>query len=336
VKSIFYLISGKYPGAEPAIQVDGRDMTTVLVVLACIFAVVSGINDGGALLGTGLKLPKVRPAVGLATLMVAVAVVPLLSSTVAVTFTSRLATMTGPGGKVAMAVAVIAALVVVTVLSGRGRPTSLTLAIVGGVTGAGIGSGLPVSPVGVAIVLVAGLAAPFVGALVSGLASRLLVRIATSRTLSYWHQGGFAVQCLAYAANDGQKMLAVFMVALSFSGAPLSVCVLIAALFGIGAVYGLPRASRTLSREILASRYLHSVSAELGSGLTVLGCAAAGAPVSMTQSIAGGLIGAGMAESIRRVRWPAAARIVMAWALTLPVSAVLAAVAALAVKGVTM
>ncbi|MCG5216301.1 inorganic phosphate transporter [Streptosporangium sp. KLBMP 9127] len=310
-------------------------MTTVLVALACVFAVVSGINDGGALLGTGLKLPSVRPLVGLLMLMVAVAVVPLITSQVAVTFTTRLTVLRGADGQIAMAVAVVSALVVVTVLSARGQPTSLTLAIVGAVTGAGLGWGLPVSLGGVVFVLAVGLAAPFVGALVSSVVSRVLTRVATSTTLPGWHRGGFALQCLAYAANDGQKMLAVFMIALSLSGVPAGVSVLIAVLFGIGAVYGLPRAGRTLSREILASRHLHAVSAEVGSGLTVLGCAAAGAPVSMTQSIAGGLIGAGMAESMRRVRWPAATKIVMAWTLTLPVSGLLAAVAALAVKGVT-
>ncbi|MDF5758750.1 inorganic phosphate transporter [Spongiactinospora sp. TRM90649] len=309
-------------------------MTIALVALACVFAVVSGINDGGALLGTGLKIPSVRPVVGILMLMIAVAVVPLLTSQVAQTFTTRLAPMRGPGGQAAMAVAVLASLIVVTVLSGRGMPTSLTLAVVGGVTGAGLGWGLPVAAGQVAFVLAVALAAPFVGGLLAVLVSHLLVRLADGATLPRWHRAGFAVQCLAYAANDGQKMLAVFIVALGFAGAPVGVCALIAVLFGLGTVYGLPRAGRTLSREILASRPLHGVSAELASGPAVIGCAAAGAPVSMTQAIAGGLIGAGVAESTHRVRWHPATKIVMAWALTLPASALLAAASALLVKGV--
>jgi PiT family inorganic phosphate transporter len=58
-------------------------------------------------------------------------------------------------------------------------------------------------------------------------------------------------------------------------------------------------------------------------------------PVSMTQAIAGGLIGAGVARGAGRVRWHAAVKIVIAWVLTLPMSALVAAVASYAVREVT-
>lgn len=310
-------------------------LEVVVVVVAGAFAVVSGMNDGGALLATGLKLPTVRPAVGILTLVVAVALVPLISHQVALTFVTRLATFSGPSAKAAMTIAVLSALAVVTVLSNKGRPTSLTLAIVGGLTGAGLGFGLPVSGGAVAMVLAVGLAAPFVGALAALMITRALLVLTTSRGLGRWHWAGFLAQCLAYAANDGQKMLAVFMVALGFSGAALPYTSLVAVLFGIGTLYGMPRAGRTLSREIIVSRPLHGVAAELAAGATVMACAGAGVPVSMTQSIAGGLIGAGVSHGGGRVRWYAAVKIVVAWALTLPASALLAASAAIALKGMS-
>ncbi|MBG0832780.1 inorganic phosphate transporter [Planomonospora sp. ID67723] len=305
-----------------------------LTALAGLFAVITGINDGGALLATGLKIPSIRPVTGVLMMMVAVAVVPPVTHQVALTFTTRLATMEGPDGQVVMTVAVLSALAVVMFLSNRGRPTSLTLAVVGALTGADLGWGVPVSYGGLLFVLGAALAAPFVGALLAVPVSLLLARLARGRALRQWHRAGFTLQCLAYAANDGQKMLAVFMLSLGFSGAPLSTCVAMAGLFGAGAVYGLPRAGRLLSREIIASRPLHGVTAELSTGTAVLGCAAIGAPVSMTQTIAGALIGAGMAGSSGRVRWHAAMKIVLAWMLTLPVSGMLAAAAALIVRGV--
>lgn len=305
-----------------------------LTSLAGLFSVVTGINDGGALLATGLKIPSIRPMIGLAALMTAVALVPLVTHQVAATFTTRLTNMDVPGGRIVMAVAVLSALTVVTFLSNRGRPTSLTLAIVGALTGAGLGWGLPVSGRAVLFVLAVGVAAPFVGGLLAILISRMLMLLARGRRLRQWHRAGFALQCLAYAANDGQKMLAIFMIALGFEGAPLPICLVVAGLFGVGALYGLPRAGRALSREIIASRPLHGVTAELSSGTAVIGCAAIGAPVSMTQTIAGALIGAGVAESTGKVRWHAATKIVLAWTLTLPVSGLLAAAAALIVRGV--
>jgi PiT family inorganic phosphate transporter len=305
----------------------------LLVGVACLFAIVSGMNDGGALLATGLKLPTVRPATGIATMVVLLALVPLATHQVALTFVNRLATFDGPGGRSATTIAVICSLVVVLVLSAKGRPTSLTLSIVGGLTGAGLGWGLPVSGSSVALVLAFGVAAPVVGALLAWVLSGLLIKFTTTRGLWHWHWVGFLLQTLAYAANDGQKMLAVFMIALGFSDAPLPYTSLVAALFALGALYGLPKAGRTLSREIIAFRPLHGVAAELSAGTAVLGCSALGMPVSMTQAIAGGLIGAGVNLGGGRVRWYAAVKIVTAWLLTLPASLVLAAVAAYLVKG---
>ncbi|GAA2215810.1 hypothetical protein GCM10009850_112780 [Nonomuraea monospora] len=309
-------------------------MTSELL-LAGVFALVTGMNDGGALLATGHKLPTARPLAGLAVLVAAVALVPLATHEVAQTFTLRLAVLHGPEGRSAMTVAVIAALAVVLTLSHQGRPTSLTLAIVGGLTGAGLGWGLPVNGGSVALVLAVGLAAPFAGALAAPLMSRLLAALTTTIGLRRWHWAGLALLCVAYAANDGQKMLAVFTLALGMTGAPLPVTCVVAVLFGIGALRGMPRAGRTLSREIIASRPLDGVAAETGSAVTVIGCAATGLPVSMTQSIAGGLIGLGAARGGGRVRWHTAARIALAWVLTLPASTALAAVAAFALRELT-
>ncbi|MFG1705182.1 inorganic phosphate transporter [Nonomuraea sp. M3C6] len=144
---------------------------------------------------------------------------------------------------------------------------------------------------------------------------------------------GFLLQTLAYAANDAQKMLAVFMIAFGFSDAPLPYTSLAAALFAFGTLYGLPKAGRTLSREIIASRPPHGVAAELAAGAAVIACAAVGMPVSMTQAIAGGLIGAGVAQGGGRVRWYAAGKIVAAWLLTLPASGLLGWGLAALVKG---
>jgi len=305
----------------------------VLVAVAGLFALVSGMNDGGALLATGLKLPSIRPMTGILALVVMLALVPLATHQVALTLVERLATFEGPGGRTATAIAVLSALAVVAFLTAKGRPTSLTLALVGGLTGAGLGWGLPVSLPYVALVLGFGLAAPIVGGLVAWAVTTLLVRFSSTGGLRRWHRVGFLLQTVAYAANDGQKMLAIFMIALGFSDAPPRYTILVAVLFGLGAMYGLPKAGRTLSREIIAFRPLHGVAAELSAGSAVLGCSAVGMPVSMTQAIAGALVGAGVVRGGGRVRWYAAVKIVLAWLLTLPASGVLSAVAAFIGRG---
>ncbi|SEN47311.1 inorganic phosphate transporter [Nonomuraea pusilla] len=307
--------------------------TVVLVVVAGLFAVITGVNDGGALLATGLKLPAVKPAVGILLMAVVVAAVPLVTFQVARTFTTRLAAFDQPGAQTAMVVAVAGALAVVAVLNARGRPTSLTLAVVGGITGAGLGWGLPVSSGSVGLVLLFGVAAPIAGGLLAWVLVRVLVIVTTPRGLPRWHWAGFLLQTIAYGANDGQKMLAVFMIALGLTRPTLAYTSLVAVLFALGAMYGLPKAGRSLSRELIVFRPAHGVAAELAGGTAVAACSAVGMPVSMTQAIAGGLIGAGVAQGSGRVRWFAAVKIAVAWLLTLPASGVLAWILAIVVKG---
>ncbi|MEX0658652.1 MAG: inorganic phosphate transporter [Egibacteraceae bacterium] len=310
----------------------------LLLGAALGFAVVNGMNDGGALVGAGLKVGGLPPAVAAGMLALALVVAPLVVGTqVAATLVHRLVSFSDVGGLVAgrtaLLVAVGTAVVVVAVLSRRGLPTSLTLALVGAITGAGIGGGLSVSLPTLGLVLGAGLAAPVVGALGGFALSRagglLPVTGRLSRRIRYAHVGAFSMQCLAYAGNDGQKMVAVLVVATGATdGIDVSVPELLAlaALFTGGLVAGLRPAAGMLSAEIIPVRPPDAVAAEISSAGAVLASAALGAPVSMTQSVAAALVGAGMSHGPRRVRWRAAGRLGLAWLFTLPVSALLAGV----------
>lgn len=313
------------------------DSDTILLLAALGFAVVNGLNDGGALVATGLKVPVLPPVGAVAMLAVALVAAPLVIGTqVASTLATRLVSFSDGGGVVdgrtGLLVAVLTAVTVVVVLSRRGLPTSLTLALVGGITGVGIGARLPVSYATLGLVLAAGLAAPVVGALAGFTLSRLAGLVPSRRLVGgrirVAHIGAFGLQCVAYATNDGQKMFAVMAVA---TGAPDAVnltmgeLVTLAVLFTGGMVVGLRPAAATLSAEIIPARPPDAVAAEFASAGAVLGSSALGAPVSMTQSVAAALVGAGMSHGARRVRWRAAGRLGLAWLFTLPVSAVLAA-----------
>lgn len=312
-----------------------------LIGMAASFAVVTGANDGGALLSTGLKLRGIGTFAAIAALAAFVVGAPLLlSSAVAQTFTSRLVADDGHG-RTALLLGIAAAVVVVTVLTATGRPTSLTLAVIGGITGGGVGYGLPVSFATAATVLAVGLAAPFVGGLIGYLLSRLLVllpaRPAVNNTITRTHRVAFALQCLAYGVNDGQKMLAVLVIAGGAGAfhAGVGDLLLLAAFFVLGILLGLPRVARSLGDGLFAVRPVHAVSAEFAGAVAVLGSAAVGMPVSMTQSLAGGLVGAGVSHGSGRIRWQGARKIGLAWLVTLPATVLLAAAAAAVARVVT-
>jgi PiT family inorganic phosphate transporter len=309
------------------------------ILLAAAFAVVTGVNDGGSVLSTGLKVPSVKPLNAVLVLVTCMAVVPFFSTSVATGFAVRLVAFRGPDARIAVAGAVVSAVLLVLVLTHRGLPTSLTLALVGGLTGSGLGFGLDVSWPAVAKVLSVGACAPLVGCLLAYLISRAM-RFAPSApplngAVYRMHRVAFGMQAVAYASNDGQKVLAIWAAlgigVLAVGPSPVvltGICVA----FGVGVVLGLPRVARGLSNGVLLVRPAHAVAAELASSLAVLGSAAIGVPVSMTQSIAGGLIGTGISHGRRRIRWREVSRIGLAWVITLPSSCLLAAAAAITLR----
>ena len=65
--------------------------------------------------------------------------------------------------------------------------------------------------------------------------------------------------------------------------------------------------------------------AETGGGVTILAIAKLGIPVSTTHTITGAIVGVGSTKGARAVRWGVAGRIVWAWILTIPASALVAA-----------
>jgi inorganic phosphate transporter, PiT family len=326
------------------LHVQEVGVTTWLLIAAIAFALVNGLNDGGALLAVGLDVRTLRPLSSLLLLAAAVAVAPvLLGTAVATTLTTRLVTLDGADGRLALVVAVTVAVVVTWGLAARGLPTSLTLAVVGAIAGGGAGAALPVAWSTVALVLVLAAVAPLAGLGVAWALTRIASAWPSARSLdqrtSRWHVLAFGLQCLAYGANDGQKMLAVLAVAVGTAGAGAVPVVgwqlaTVAVAFLVGAAIGLPRAARTLGGGgVVAARPHEAVASELASATVVLATGAIGAPVSMTQAVSGGLIGAGGTRGWSRVRWTAVAHLGAAWVLTLPLAfAAAAATTALLVR----
>lgn len=316
--------------------------TALLVLTAVAFALVTGANDGATLVVINLPNPAVRPLAAIAILAGAVVVIPLVAGArVAETLARGLVPFEGRGAEGHFLGAVVVALGVVSVLSRRGLPTSLTLALLGAIVGTGLALRLPVSWATVAAVCLIGLAAPAVSSILALLTVWALARLPVPRHAwsQLWVLGvvSFLLQSLAYAANDGQKMLAVLAIALGL-GANGHIAVqpgsqmLLGVLFAVGTLAGIERFAGRLGRGILPVRALHVVSSELASAVSVLVSAGLGAPVSMTQASTAALIGAGVSETVWRVRWEQAVRIAGAWVLTLPVSAVTGALVALVLR----
>lgn len=301
-------------------------MEVALVVAVILFCLVTGANDGSALASMSARVSPASLGIALLVLTAVVVVVPLVTVDVAETLAQRLVNFEQGAGQLSMLVAVTVAMGVVGLLAGRGQPTSLTLALVGALGGAGFGAGLPVAWTWVVGVLLAGAVAPIAAAALASVmvwfAAQVPIRRPVRSRVLFGHRVGFGLQAVAYAANDGQKMLAVATIALPSIlplDQPAPVGLLgIGLLFLLGSVAGLRRVGRTLSDSLLRVRPPSAVTAELASGTAVLVSSLVAAPVSMTQAISGGLLGSNVRTGFRSVRWEVAIRLIRAWVVTLP------------------
>jgi PiT family inorganic phosphate transporter len=302
----------------------------MLLGLAAVFAVINGANDGGAMLAATLKVRGLPLIVSLAIFAAALVAVPRgLGTGVADTLTSGLVAADRATQASLVGLGVVAAIAVVGSLTVTGMPTSLTLGVVGGIVGAGFGRGVPVAVGAVGRVLLIGVAAPIVGGVLAMVVSRVvatILAVSDARRLAVLHRIATCLQAVAYAANDGQKILAV--VAVTSIGVTLPTLVAVAALFAVGSMFGVGAAADTLGRQILRATPREEVTAQFAASLAVLGSAALGAPVSMTQAVSGGLVGTGMLRGPRQVRWRVAEQLALAWVITLPLAAVVGALVA--------
>jgi inorganic phosphate transporter, PiT family len=305
-----------------------------LLGLAALYAVINGLNDGGALTGAAIQTSRLRPLAAVAIHASALVAIPLLfGAPVARTLAGRVVDFDAATGAQVLAVAVLAAIAVTGGLAWARLPTSLTLATIGAFVGAGLGSPLSVDGVEVARVLALGVAAPILGglvayALVSLVRLSLLARL--GRVDSRVRAVTSTLVALAYAANDGQKMIAVAVVATGAGATAaarpgVGMLVGLALAFALGTLVGMRRSGATLGHGVVAARPSYLAFSEASAAGAVALTGALGAPVSMTQSLAGSLAGSGLNEGLRRVRWRLASRLVVAWVVTFPAALLLAA-----------
>ena len=136
---------------------------------------------------------------------------------------------------------------------------------------------------------------------------------------------------LSHGANDAQKTMGVLGLGLLLLGVtpvfaiPWWVVVPCACAIALGTALGGSRLIRTLGLGLYRVRPIHGFSAQLASALVILSASLSGGPVSSSQVVSMAIAGAGAAERRSQVRWHVLGEIALAWALTLPLCALLAA-----------
>jgi PiT family inorganic phosphate transporter len=142
-----------------------------------------------------------------------------------------------------------------------------------------------------------------------------------------------ALVSLSHGTNDAQKTMGVVTALLVSVGwipsfaVPLPVAILAAASIAIGTVFGGWRIVRTLGFRMTRLDPVHGFSIETASAVTILSSSLFGIPVSTTHVVSGSVLGSGATMGRATVRWGVARRIIWAWLITIPTSALVAGLA---------
>lgn len=307
-----------------------------LLLLPCVFGLVSGFNDGGNLLASFTAGRVIPPRAAAALLLLTLLGPLLVGGRVARTVSTNVVDLPREGATAFLLITAVAICVVLA--SWRLRiPTSMTLALVGAMLGwALVDAGRSaVRWTGVATVLAAmplsvlgGLCCAFA---LHRLARRALARASHARALrvARYQYVSSALQAVAYGGNDMEKTVGLLLAAELVAGAtshdrlghhaPL---LLAFASFLAGTLLGGWRVARRIGSGVFRVRPVQALSEQLSAGVVVAALGLAGAPVSSTQTIGGALVGVGASVRVSAVRWRVVREMLASWLVTLPLALV--------------
>jgi inorganic phosphate transporter, PiT family len=148
-----------------------------------------------------------------------------------------------------------------------------------------------------------------------------------------------ALYSLGHGGNDAQKTMGVIVALLLAAGIftpdiqlsiyhwnTLWIILSCHLAMAIGTAMGGWRIVKTMGMKLTKLKPVHGFSAETSGAITLFFATHLGIPVSTTHTISGSIIGVGSVTNISGIRWKIAMNIVLAWFLTIPASAVVAAV----------
>ena len=146
---------------------------------------------------------------------------------------------------------------------------------------------------------------------------------------------------LGHGTNDAQKTMGIIAGLLYTTGylktfmIPVWVILICHAAIALGTMSGGWRIVKTMGQRITKLKPVGGFCAETAGAITLLGTAFAGIPVSTTHTITGAIMGVGATRRLSAVRWGVANTILWAWVLTIPLSALIAAITYAIVKFLT-
>ncbi|WP_040204352.1 inorganic phosphate transporter [Neobacillus jeddahensis] len=318
-------------------------LTILIVIGALAFDFINGFHDTANAIATAVstKALKPRQAIMLAAVMNFVG---------AMTFTGVAKTISKDivdpfdlsNGSVVILAALISAVAWNLITWYFGIPSSSSHAIIGSIAGAAIAAqGLHVLNYSGFIKIIEALILSPILAFVVGYIIYSIFKVVfknnnltkTNRNFRFIQIATAALQSYSHGTNDAQKSMGIITMALianeflpKNADVPLWVQISCAIAMGLGTSIGGWKIIKTVGGKIMKIRPINGVAADLTGAGIIFGASLIHLPVSTTHVISSGILGVGSAHRLKGVKWDTAQRMLVTWVITLPITALFAAI----------
>ena len=311
----------------------------VMIVLSIIFDFLNGIHDSSNIVATMIASRAFSPRVALGITAVAHFVAPFIFG-VAVATTIGHEVVAAEAITMNVLLAALSSAIIWNLLTWfLGIPSSSSHALIGGMIGAvSIGAGVGAIELGgMKKILLALFISPIIGLFLGYVFTKLvffLARGATPKINIFFKRSQIVsavALSLSHGTNDAQKTMGIITLGLVVAGVipefevPLWVITISAGAIALGTAMGGWKLIKTLGSKFYKIRPVHGFSSQLTSAVVILGASLFGGPVSTTQVVSSSIMGVGSADRVKMVRWGVAKEIMVAWLITIPATALVAA-----------
>ena len=317
-------------------MLDMPVMLLLVIIFALVFDFINGFHDTANAIATPVSTRAISPKVAILGSAFLNFCGALLGTGVAKTIGGDIVKSASMVNANVLVAALIAAILWNLVTWWYGIPSSSSHALIGGLVGAvaaasGFGA---LSLAGIEKIFLSLIASPLI-ALVSGYLIMLALlwifgRFAPSvlnRSFNKMQILSAAVMSFSHGSNDAQKRMGIITLALLGGGfietfeVPTWVMFVCASSMALGTAAGGKKIIKTMGTNIFRMSPINGFAADLGAAMVISLATFFHLPVSTTHVISGSIMGVGSAKRVTAVRWTVAQNMLMAWVLTIPLSA---------------
>ncbi|WP_028257830.1 inorganic phosphate transporter [Veillonella montpellierensis] len=313
----------------------------LVVLLAVGFDYINGFHDTANAIATSVSTRAISPRNAIIMAACLNFIGALVSTGVAKTIGGNLVLSPDLINSGVIAAALFGAIVWNLLTWWIGIPSSSSHALIGGVIGAvGVSVGFDALNVeGIGKIFISLIASPIV-AMIGGYIIMHILAAIFGRFSPILLNDGFkrmqlvsaALMAFSHGSNDAQKAMGIITLTLVSGGyidtldVPVWVKLMCATAMALGTAAGGWKIISTMGTKIFKLETINGFAADLNSALTIFTATFLHLPVSTTHVVSGSIMGVGSAKRVKAVNWGVARSMVMAWFVTIPLSAIVSAI----------